>query len=636
MESREAARFIEYEKGKKYAKRNADIADTHESFQDAGYILTENDLIVDIDNLEKEIIKKIISMFNIKTQIVWTDRGAHFYFKKPQGFKGSTKVCPLGFEVEYKHSKNTPNGVTIKRNGKMREMENAGIREDLPDIFYCNRRLEPLLGMDDNEGRNKKLFAHRMKIQGLNQWKSILRFINNNIFATPLPEEEFNTVSRDGVKVEAKSNNEPEIAEHLIQQYKIINYLDNAYWYDGNEYISGDDKLRRLIIQAVGQQKKRYIEEVLWQIKHRASLIDANKTFVIKLQNGILRNGKFLKIDYKEFTPYSIDIPYDPEAEPVEIVEEYLNHLTNNDEDYKKRLLEALAHPLIVDKDFKRMLAKFFIFVGGGGNGKGTLLRIINEILGLKNVSSLSIKQMQDERYLVTMQGKLANLGDDIEDDYIDKKEMKLLKNVSTCDRIQIRRLHEQSFDAELTCSLIFTSNHILKSKGEKGDAYKRRVDWMPMFAKPTKKDANFIQKLTTKEAKQYWMKLIVEAYKRLYENKGFTESAVVSNFNEEYHRINNNILDFFEDKSKKDFIGLGKIQAYKNYKQWCEDNEEYVQGKEKFHEQLCDFYGLEYAKIHIKDGKNETTTTVYIEKGGKKSLTHDEWYHLYNKKIKI
>ena len=619
MKASEAPRYIEFLEGKKFPKKNAEIADTPKFFKDAGYILTDNDLIVDVDGIEKSVIEKIISLFNIKTQIVWTNRGAHFYFKKPQGFKGGKKVCPLGFEVEYKHTGNSAY-ITVKRQGEMRSIEYEGNREDLPDFFYCNKRLEPLLGMDENEGRNIALFAHRMKIYHLKQWKSILHFINNNIFATPLPEEEFNTVSRDGVKVEAKKNNEPEIAEHLIQQHKIVNYLEKAYWYDGGEFVNGDDKLKRLIIQTVGQQKKRYIEEVLWQIKHRAHLIDSEKTFDIKLKNGILRNGKFYQIDYKEFTPYSINIPYCEDAEPVEIVEEYLNHLTNNDEDYRNRLLEALAHTLIVDKDFKRMLAKFFIFVGGGENGKGTLLRIITEILGKKNVSSLSIKQMQDERYLATMQGKLANLGDDIEDEYINKEQMKLLKNISTCDRVQVRRLYEQSFDVELTCSLIFTSNHILKSR-EKGDAYKRRVDWMPMFAKPSKKDANFIQKLTTDEAKQYWIKLMVEAYKRLYENKGFTDSAAVANFNEEYHRINNNILDFFEGKSKESFIGKGKLEAFREYRDWALFNDEFAQGKERFHEKLLDFYGLEYGVVHIYKGKkdkNYTTTTAYHEKGKK------------------
>ena len=53
-----------------------------------------------------------------------------------------------------------------------------------------------------------------------------------------------------------------------------------------------------------------------------------------------------------------------------------MNHLTNNDESYRTLLFEILGHTLIVDKEVKRMLAKFFIFIGGGGNGKGTLLQI--------------------------------------------------------------------------------------------------------------------------------------------------------------------------------------------------------------------------------------------------------------------
>ena len=102
----------------------------------------------------------------------------------------------------------------------------------------------------------------------------------------------------------------------------------------------------------------------------RAPIIEADQTFDIKLQNGILRNGTFIPIDYQEFTPYSIDIPYHEDAEAVAIVDEYINHLTNGEAEYKMRLLEILAHPLIVDKEFKRLLAKFFIFVGGWGKWK--------------------------------------------------------------------------------------------------------------------------------------------------------------------------------------------------------------------------------------------------------------------------
>jgi putative DNA primase/helicase len=586
--------YIEFLNNEKYPKKGADVADTPEAFQDAGYILNDNDLIIDTDTLEKPIIEKIISMFNIKTQIVWTPRGAHFYYKKPQGFKGNKKVCPLGFEVEYKHSKNTK-WITVKQQGELRIIENEGIREELPDIFFTRRKLESLLGLDENEGRNSALFAHRMKIHDLAQWQSILRFVNNNIFATPLPEEEFQTISRD-VKLEARKDSEPELADYILNKYKAVSYLSKLYWYENEQYINDEDKLKRLVFNEVGLQKTRYIDEIIKQMKYRAPIIEQGTLFDIKLQNGILREGQFIEVDFQEFTPYTIDIPYFEDAERVQIVENYLDQMTSNDNDYKKRLLEILAHPLIVNKDFKRLLAKFFIFVGDGGNGKGTLLYIIRTILGQKNCGALSIKNMTDERYFTTLQNKLVNLGDDVQDEAINNEQMKILKNISTCDFVTTRNLFEQSKDVELTTSLIFTSNHILKSF-EKGEAYKRRVDWLPMYTKPEKKDAQFISKITTPEALQYWLKLVVEAYQRLYEQKGFTESKLVTKFNEDYHLLNNNCTEFLNDFDAEHFLGKRAPEAYEEYTIWAEENGLNVHGKKLFHESMKKVHRLEIRK---------------------------------------
>jgi putative DNA primase/helicase len=584
--------YIEFLDGKKYPAKNADRSTHHEAFKDAGYLLKETELVVDVDKLEKPVIEKLISFFNIKTQIVWTDRGAHFYFKKPVTFKGNVAICPLGFEIEYKHTKNTPNGVTIKQAGKMREIENEGIREDLPDIFKYKRGLKSLLGLDESEGRNKDLFAHRMRIQDLDRWQNILRFINNNIFATPLNENEFKVVARDGVKPKADKNNQPEIADYLIGKYNIVSYLGVPYWYINNSYVADDEILIRQLIEEVPNQKTNFYKEINNQIAYKAILVPKDKIFDIKLQNGILRNGKFIEIDFKDFTPFSIDIPYIEDTKPIKIIDEYLDFLSENDESFKMRLLETLAHPLITNRDFKRMLGKFFIFVGGGGNGKGTLLSIITEILGEKNCSTLSIKQMADERYFASMFGKLANLGDDIEDEYINKEQIKMLKNISTCDRVQMRRMFENSKDVQLTCSLIFTSNHILKAR-EKGNSWKRRVDWVPIYPTPTKKDAKFIQKLTTPAALQYWLKLLVEAYERLYKNCEFTPCEKVEKFNEDYHKMNNNVNEFLEDKIAEDFIGRQKRECFREYKEWCFENDEQKLGSEKFHEELCNKYNI-------------------------------------------
>ena len=364
-----------------------------------------------------------------------------------------------------------------------------------------------------------------------------------------------------------------------------------------------------LIFEEIGNQRTRFIDEVIKQMKYRAPLIDPDKIFDIKLQNGILRTGEFIEVAYQEFTPYSIEIPFYADAEPVQLVDDYLNHLTNSDEHYKKRLLEVLAHTLIIDKEFKRMLAKFFIFIGGGGNGKGTLLSIIRQILGAHNTSALSIKQMTDERYFTTMQGKLVNLGDDLEDSAIDHEQMKILKNISTCDYVATRNLFEQSKNIELTISLIFTSNHILRS-WEKGESYKRRINWMPMFGKPTKKDKHFISKLTTPEALEYWMRLIVEAYQRLYKNEGFTFSEAVENFNTEYHEQNNTVLQYLQDYEKSDFLGLRSPEAYENYEQWAEENGLPSQSKKLFVQSLNDVFGLSLKAKKI----NGKTARVFLE----------------------
>lgn len=139
----------------------------------------------------------------------------------------------------------------------------------------------------------------------------------------------------------------------------------------------------------------------------------------------------------------------------------------------------------------------------------------------------------------------------------------------------------------------------------------------MPMYNKPTKRDPDFIRKLTTETAKQYWIRLIIDAYKRIYRNRDFTPSEAVAKFNEEYHRINNNILDFLEDKPVDYWITKGKNESFREYRDWCENNEEYNMGKDKFSEQLCNYYEIEYGKVTIigKDDKR-TTSTCYHKKG--------------------
>lgn len=603
--------YVEFKPGEKHGGKGGDISENINTFRDAGYILEDNDLVVDIDNLPKDKIKKMIETFDIQTETVWTDRGVHFYFKKPVGFSKASSNTQLAIPVEYKHKKNTY-AVTVKRNGKERVVVNKGIRETLPD-FLKPGNFQSLIGLSDGEGRNNALYSHKMAIGYKDNAQSILRFVNNYVFDEPLSDKEFEEVTRHEVVPQGEKGKHYEVADYVVKQYNYVTYAGNGYFKNKNgDYINDDMKLKKIIYKICNSEvTTAYVDEVKAQMDLVGEIIDNNKVFRIKFNNGYLLDGEFIPIVTDEFSPYKIDIDYKVDAEPVKIVDDYINHLTKNDEDYRNLLLEVLGHTLVVNPEFKRLLAKFFIFIGEGGNGKGTLLQIIKTILNPKNVTGMSISELSDERYLASFKGKLANLGDDLQDQSINDKDMKVLKNITTCDYMSTRELYKQSETMQFTGSLIFTSNHLIKSF-EKGKSYKRRVMWLPMYTevKEEDKDPQFITKLTSRESLEYWTSLIVEGYKRLYKNNGFTKSEIVEKFNIKYHEENNPYLDYLRDHKKEDFIDKPIKDVYQDVEEWCEDNA-ITFSQKMFRETMKEIFRLDSGKMKKVNGK---TTRVFGE----------------------
>lgn len=596
--------YVEFKPGEKHAGKGGDISENINTFRDAGYILEDNDLVVDIDNLPKDRIKKMIETFNIQTETVWTERGVHFYFKKPTGFTKATGSTALAIPVEYKHKRNTY-AVTVKRNGKERVVENKGIRETLPD-FLQPGNFQSLIGLSDGEGRNNALYAHKMAIGYKENSNTILKFVNNYIFDEPLPDDEFADVTRHEVVPQGEKGKHYEVADYVVKQYNYVTYAGNGYFKDENgDYINDEQKIKKIIYDVCNREVTTgYVDEVLAQMGLVGKIIDPDEIFKIKLNNGYLMDGQFVPIVTDEFSPFKIDIDYKPDAKPVKLVDDYINHLTKDDEDYRNLLLEVLGHTLVVNPEFKRLLAKFFIFIGEGGNGKGTLLQIIKTILNPKNVTGMSISELSDERYLSSFKGKLANLGDDLQDQSINDKDMKVLKNITTCDYMSTRELYKQSETMQFTGSLIFTSNHLIKSF-EKGKSYKRRVMWLPMYTvvKEENKDPLFISKLTSKESLEYWMKLIIDGYKRLYKNNGFTKSDIVDKFNIKYHEENNPYLDYIRDHKKEDFIDKPIKDVYQDVEEWCEDNA--IKFSQKmFRETMKEIMRLDSGKLKKINGR--------------------------------
>ena len=592
--------YVEYKPGEKHAGKNPDRSDTPDAFENAGYEIADNEVVIDIDHLPKEAIKAMIKEFNIRTMTVWTDRGGHFYFQKPPDFtKAKDGICRLGFKIEQHTSRTRPEGMTIKRNGVLRQIDNENLKAYMPPIFRTGTVKHPyqdMTGMDEGDGRNKALFAHRRALGDHGDWEHYLRFINEHVFATPMSEQELQGILRD-VDIGSDPDDKYWVATQVMAESRTVIYSGCIWWYRNGEYLSdeGDAALIRRIFQLCEGQNTRYVDEVVKQIKYRSDIIPGDTVFPIRVRNGILRDGNFLPIkNYTDFTPYFIDINYKPDAEPVKIVDDYIDALTSGDPNYRDLLMEVIGYVMITDPERIRSLGKFFMFRGDGANGKGTLLQIMKRIYNAKNCTNLSIKQLVDDRFKVTMIGKLANLGDDIEPETIDNDQLKILKNISTADTVSTRRLYSESESATFTTKLYFTTNSDIKSF-EKGYAYKRRIVWLPMFNKVEKPDPNFISKVTTQEALEYWIRLIVEGYKRLYTNQKWTESDIVLKYNDQYHEDNNVSLQFAKDLEPDEIVGKTVNDLKEMFYEWSTDDRKF--SSKLFREAVWDLYQIGIGK---------------------------------------
>lgn len=613
--------YVEFVKGMKFPTRNPEYSDFLDSFEDAGHVIEDNEVIVDIDNFSHEFCRTLIDFFGITTKTVWTDRGVHLYFNKVNSKLGKkTGICALGIPIELKNKTNKY--ITVKRNGIARKVENEDIKMNFPEMFNI-KSYDNLLELDEGDGRNNALFKHWKKLlkSTVENKEEIIRFISEHVFPTALPLKEVENILKNDSSDERISNDEQQQVDaiNIINKYKCVKYQATLFFKNGENYSNDIDEFNYILSNYVlGNKSATYIENVKKLIMMKTRTIHQDDMF-IQFKNGILKNGEFIEIVTDEFTPYRINVNYNSNAPVVNVVDEYLHNLCNNEENYIKHVLEAIASSFILDVELKRHLSKFWLFYGDGGNGKGTLLTIIRKILDDDNCSSLDLFDLKDDRKITSAVGKLANLGDDVSaKKAMDDETTKRLKNITSADSIEFRPLYSNPKKAIISPTLIFTTNKIIKT-WEKGNSIKRRIIWCPMLYKPQTKDPKFISKLTTTEALEYWIKLLVEAYQRLYQNKQFTDSKTITDFTEQYHSNNDPVENFVSELNVfEDIIGKTLADLRELYLSYVDDTDSSAPSfpRSRLKEAILIKYPeLEYKKIRLKSNDKNKYSTSFVAK---------------------
>src|SRR5699024_2388913 len=152
--------------------------------------------------------------------------------------------------------------------------------------------------------------------------------------------------------------------------------------------------------------------------------------------------------------------------------------------------------------------------------------RMLKMLLGRDNYSSLGLEDLKYQFRLAEMDGKLANIGDDIDSSYL--KNTGTFKKIADGNDLIVERKGQDAVTKTITAKLIFGVNEMPRMRDFSYGA-KRRLMFIPFNAKFTKNSSNFDPfikyKITTQNAMEYLLKLGIEGIRRLIINRGFTDS---------------------------------------------------------------------------------------------------------------
>lgn len=540
-------------------------------------VLAKNTILIDIDDKEQsDILYKMIQDLKIKSLIIETSRGKHFYFKNTEVKKCFTHAnLAIGLKADIKSGFTNCYGV-LKNDGLKRKiLKNPESLDELPKwLIPINTNMD-FLNLEAGEGRNQSLFGYILPLQtaGFNkeEAREVIRLINEYILKEPLSEDELETVLRDEafskeIFFKNKTFLFDDFAKFLIANDYVIKLNNQLHVYHNGVYFNNDNYIEKKMIEHIPRLSSARRSETLKYINLLAESKESHDENLIAFKNGIfdITSNELLEFSPDYIITNLIDWNYDSEAYN-ELTDKTLNKLACGDKEIRALLEEMIGYCF-----FRRNeLRKAFVLIGGTQNGKSTFLDLIAYILGDSNISSLDLKELGQRFKTAELFGKLANIGDDIGDSYI--PDTAIFKKLVSGDRLNVERKGQDPFDFNNYSKLIFSANNIPRiGSGQDSSAIMNRLIIIPFNARFSKSDPDFDPfikyKLRKESSIEYLIKLGLEGLKRVLTN-GFTISEKVEKELRDYELTNNPIIGFIEEsnpenKSTKD--------VYRAYKEFC------------------------------------------------------------------
>lgn len=375
--------------------------------------------------------------------------------------------------------------------------------------------------------------------------------------------------------------------------YTIISDKVNEVWiYDNGIYVpDGISRIKEFVrSMLLDIYTTNFANQVIDKIMtdtyiEREVFFNSVEKYRICLQNGIY---DFEKETLESFTPEDIhfnkiNAEYDEKAKCPNI-NQYLTDITSCDAD-KQILYEIVGFCLI--KDY--FIEKAFMFLGEGRNGKGKYFKMLEELLGKKNVVNVGLAKLEADPYSRSeIFGKLANIGADISNTPI--KASGYFKELVGRDYISAQRKFLTDIHFENYAKMIFSTNN-LPYTFDKSPAFFDRwvilqfnnrylqqsdIDLIPEDERENVylQDPFIDKKITTQPELNGLLQVAIKKAKELLKNKQFTTSSSGTNIKELWIAKTDSLMGFYDTFFDEDVDGKITKKDFRDlYKDYCKKN---------------------------------------------------------------
>lgn len=592
-------------------------------FNSYAAVLGEETVLVDIDSVyEGEILYRIVQAKELKCKVFKTDKGYHFLFKLDAPMKCRTRIkLAIGLTADIK-SGSTNSLQALKVDGVERTLiYDTGEYQVLPKYLYPINTTMNLLDMMEGDGRNNTLFSYILPLQQneftIDECRECIGIINEYVLKEPLSADELSVILRDGAFNKPTFFNSKgsfmfdKFARYLIRCENIIKLNGKLHIYRDGVYECGDEYIEAAMIEHIpnlNQSKRKEVLAYLNIIVNKESAVaDAN---LIAFENGVL---DVINDTFTDFSPEFVitnKIPhcYNADAQS-DLLDSVMNKLACGDENVLKLLYQAVGYCFYRRNE----LRKSFFLLGEKRNGKSTFLDMVSTLLGEDNTANLDLCEIGDRFRTAELNGKLANIGDDINDEWVSNTA--IFKKVVSGDTVTVERKGKDPFKLRSFAKFFFSANSLPRlGRGKDSRAVLDRLVIIPFDAKFTKDDADYDPFIKYKLREECVMEALIAksipALKEVLAEQEFVQPTKVLENLAEFEKSNNPILEFFAELDVSDYMNEPIKVVYQKYNTFCLSNNFQAISALEFQKQIKKEFGLVVKTIQF-EGKN---TRVYMD----------------------